>query len=268
MELGQLPGGTTVSPGASVGATMTVPLGTKPGMYQGAVVLNKAGAKSIVVPTTVAVGATATQDATTKEITGSTVFGGPGQSTADELYDNGSVFGASDWTWRAESGDWRFFFLDVPETPPAGHCSSQARPGTTRRPYTDIDTLVFGRSANSFQLLRHRPVPHLRRRTSSRLIGGSPNTNQGAGVWGFDTATGGNSDLVAARAQAGLHEIALHQVGFDGGKFNVPVQTTVAGAYGQPEHGDSAHRDRNGRASTSRSRPASTYPASTPRRSV
>jgi hypothetical protein len=66
------------------------------------------------------------------------------------------------------------------------------------------------------------------------LVGGSPNTNQGAGVWGFDTATGGASDFVAARAQEGLHEIALHQVGFDGGKFNVPFQSTVAGASVSP----------------------------------
>jgi hypothetical protein len=36
------------------------------------------------------------------------------------LYNNGSVFDAKDWSWRAESGDWRFFYFDVPEDPPAG----------------------------------------------------------------------------------------------------------------------------------------------------
>ena len=30
------------------------------------------------------------------------------------------VFGANDWAWRSESGDWRFFYFDVPKAPPAG----------------------------------------------------------------------------------------------------------------------------------------------------
>ena len=231
------PGGTAVAPGGSVGATMSVPAGTKPGMYQGAVVLNKAGAKPIVVPTSVAVPAIATQDATTKEITGSSVFGGSGQSTTDELYDNGSVFGANDWTWRAESGDWRFFFLDVPEAPPAGSLFLTSTTWDDPAPYTDIDTLMFGKSViSSFQVLGCAPTgcPAFGAPYVLALIGGSPNTNKGAGVWGFDTATGGASDLVAARAQEGLHEVALHQVGFDGGKFNVPFQSTVAGASVSP----------------------------------
>ena len=227
------PGGTSVAPGGSVGATMTVPAGTKPGMYQGSVVLSQAGQKSIVIPTSVAVPAIATQDATTNEITGSTVFGGSGQSTSDELYDNGSVFGANDWTWRAESGDWRFFFLDVPRTPPAGSLFLTSTTWDDPAPYTDLDTLLFGRGVNrSFQVLGcgANGCPAFGGPYILALVGGSPNTNQGAGVWGFDTATGGASDLVAGRAQEGLHEVAIHQVGFDGGKFNVPFTSTVAGA--------------------------------------
>jgi hypothetical protein len=204
-------------------------------MYQGSVVFTQ-GAKSIVVPTSVAVPAVATQDPTTKEITGSTVFGGPGQSTSDELYDNGTVFGANDWTWRAESGDWRFFFLDVPETPPAGSLFLTNTTWDDPAPYTDLDTLVFGKSViPAFQVLNcGGACPVFGGPYVLSLIGGSPNMNQGAGVWGFGTATGGASDLVAARAQEGLQEIALHQVSYDGGKFNVPFKSTVAGASVSP----------------------------------
>jgi len=61
-------------------------------------------------------------------------------------------------------------------------------------------------------------------------VGGSPNTNVGAGVWTFNTATGGAQDLVAAPAQEGLHAIALHQVLFDGGQFHTPFEVSLGSA--------------------------------------
>ena len=86
-------------------------------MYSGGIVLTN-GSDSIVVPVSVAVAAQATQDAT-GALTGAIEFGGKDVAAAqrDSIYNNGSVFGASDWTWRAESGDWRFFYFDVPEKP-------------------------------------------------------------------------------------------------------------------------------------------------------
>lgn len=72
---------------------------------------------------------------------------------ADLLYNNGSVFGAGDWTWRAESGDWRFFFLDVPAEPADGSLFLTRTERDGGAPFTDIDTLIFGRSENQFQVL-------------------------------------------------------------------------------------------------------------------
>ena len=219
----------TATAGTPFSATMTVPAGTPYGMYQGAIVLTQ-GSKKIVVPTSVAVAATVPQDATTNELTGSTTFGGT--PLADELYDNGSVFGANDWTWRAESGDWRFYFMDVLKTPPAGSLFLTNTSWDDPAPYTDIDTLVFGPGTNSYQLLGGTAptgAPYI-----LKTVGKSPNKYLGTGTWAFDTATGGASDLVTAPAQAGLHEIALHQVSFDGGKFNVPFKTVVAGASVNP----------------------------------
>lgn len=230
----------TAAAGTSFNATLTVPSGTPYGMYQGAVVLSQAS-KSIVIPTSVAVAATQAQDPTTHELIGSTTFGGPAAEQPDELYDNGSFFGANDWTWRSESGDWRFFFLDVPAAPPTGSLflantswGQKADPSAPVEPSppTDLDTLIFGRSANSFQVFDDAVfgAPYI-----LGQVGGSPNTDLGSGKWGFDTATGGPEDLVTAPAQEGLHEIALHGVGFDGAHFNVPFKTVVAGAAVNPD---------------------------------
>jgi hypothetical protein len=218
---------TPASATGSFAASITVPPGTPYGMYSGAIVLTN-GADSIVVPVSVAVAATVAQDATGK-LTGSVGFGGADVAAAqsDQLYNNGSVFGANDWGWRAESGDWRFFFLDVPQEPAAGSLLLARTEWDGAAPYTDIDTLLMGRSVNHFQVFADATFggPYV-----IDTVGGSPNTRTGAGVWRFDTATGGPSDFVAAPAQGGLQSVALHQVGWQGDEFDTPFSVTLGGA--------------------------------------
>lgn len=218
---------TPASASGSFQAGITVPEGTPYGMYSGAIVLTNGG-DSIVVPVAVAVAATVPQD-TEGKITGSIGLGGEDVAAdqSDLLYNNGSVFGATDWGWRAESGDWRFFYLDVPTAPPAGTLFLAQTNWDGTAPYTDLDTLIFGRSENHFQILADSlfGAPYV-----IGPVGGSPNTNIGAGVWTFDTATGGAQDLVVGPAQEGLHAIALHQVGWQGDAFHTPFSTTVGSA--------------------------------------
>jgi hypothetical protein len=196
-------------------------------MYSGAIVLTNGG-DSMVVPVSVAVAATVAQDEDGK-ITGALSFGGDEVAAAqdDLLYNNGTVFGANDWGWRAESGDWRFFFLDVPEEPADGSLFLAKTEWEGTAPYTDLDTLMMGRSANHFQVFPDSVfgAPYV-----IDTVGGSPNTNVGAGVWTFDTATGENADFVAAPAQEGLHALALHQVGWQGDAFHTPFAVTLGGA--------------------------------------
>jgi hypothetical protein len=213
-------------------AKVTVPNGTPYGMYDGAIVLSR-NDDSMVVPVSVAVAATAAQDAN-GAITGALQFGGSAVENAqrDLPYNNGSVFGATDWTWRAESGDWRFFFYDVPRTPPDGTKFLADTTWDDAAPYTDLDTLIFGRSANSYQLLGgSQPfgAPYI-----LDTLGKSENTNVGAGVWTFDTATGGAREVVSAPAQEGLHALAQHQVGWNGSKFNVGFSTKLGAATVSP----------------------------------
>jgi hypothetical protein len=213
-------------------AKMSVPAGTPYGMYEGAITLSRKD-DSMVVPVSVAVAAQAAQDAA-GNITGALRFGGQDVAAAqrDLPYNNGSVFGATDWTWRPESGDWRFFFYDVPRSPPAGTKFLADTTWDDKAPFTDLDTLIFGRSQNSYQLLDGSEpfgAPYI-----LDTVGKSENTNVQAGVWTFDTATGGARELVTAPAQEGLHAVVQHQVGWDGGKFNATFGTTLGSATVNP----------------------------------
>jgi Subtilase family len=222
---------TPSSASGSFAAEIDVPAGTPFGMYSGAVVLENSG-DTMVVPVSVAVAAEASQDAE-GHLTGALEFGGDavGEAQEDLLYNNGTVFGANDWTWRAESGDWRFFFYDVPNEVPDGTLFLTRTSWEDEAPYTDIDTLIFGRSENDCQVVGCSVFggPYI-----LDTIGNSPNTHVGSGRWIFDTATGGAEDFVAGVADEGLHAIALHQVGWQGDQFHTPFSVTVGAASVSP----------------------------------
>ena len=217
--------------GGSFTASIKVPSNAPYGMYSGAVLLTR-GSDSMVVPVSVAVAAKATQDATGK-ITGATTFGGSDVAKAQQnlTYNNGSVFGANDWGWRAESGDWRFFYLDVPKAPAEGTKLLANTTWEGTGPFTDIDTLIMGRSQNHFQVV---PDSVFGAPYTLDTVGKSPNTNVRAGVWRFDTATGGPADVVTAPAQEGLQAVALHQVGWQGDAFNTPFKVQLGSASVSP----------------------------------
>src|SRR5262245_60370014 len=215
------------SASGSFSASIAVPEDTPYGMYSGAITLTRRD-DSIVIPVSVAVAAQVAQDSTGK-ITGSLQFGGQdvANAQADLLYNNGSVFGANDWTWRPESGDWRFFYLDVPQRPADGSLFLADTTWDGTAPFTDLDTLIMGRSANRFQVFPDSVfgAPYI-----INTVGGSPNTNVGAGVWRFNTATGGAEDVVTAPAQEGLHAVALHEVSWQGDAFHTPYSVTLGSA--------------------------------------
>lgn len=225
---------TPASASGSFTANIEVPEGTPYGMYEGAIVLSQ-GDDVIALPVSVAVAATASQDEN-GTLTGSIDFGGSdvAEAQADHLYNNGAVFGANDWGWRAESGDWRFFFLDVPEEPAEGSLWLAQTTWDGAAPYTDLDTLIMGRSENDCQLF----CGLFGADYIINTLGGSPNTNTGAGVWKFNTATGGAEDFVTAPAQEGLQSVVIHQVGWDGDDFTTPFHVTLGSANVAPSSVD------------------------------
>jgi hypothetical protein len=227
----------------SFSAQVAVPGDAPFGVYSGAIVL-RSGNDSIVVPVSVAVAGAAEQDAT-GALTGALEFGGAdvAEAQADLLYNNGSVFGANDWTWRAESGDWRFFYFDVPEEPADGSLFLTRTEWDGTSPFTDLDTLILGPSVNHFQVFPDQVfgAPYI-----LDTVGGSPNTNTGAGVWQFNTASGGASDFVTAPVQEGLHALLLHQVGWQGDAFHTPFDVTVGGASVDPSSVEDTTADGTG----------------------
>jgi subtilisin family serine protease len=230
----------------SFDATVDVPADAPYGLYEGAIVVQGHGQKT-VVPVSVNVGATAQQDEN-GQLTDSLVFGGSDvdQAQRKSLYNNGSVFDAKDWSWRADSGDWRFFYFDVPEDPPAGTQFLALTDFAGPSPHNDLDTLIFGPTTNEYQLTGGTdPIfaPY-----ALGTVGGSQNTNAGAGVWTFNTATGTNQELVSGPASSGLHAIVEHEVNMqhDNGEVHMPFETTVASATVDPDHVEQSTDDGTG----------------------
>jgi len=87
-------------------ATLNVPAGTSPGVYEGAIYVKDAE-HTTVIPVVVNVAANSP----------SFSFGAASLSepVGDQPYDNGHLFGGFDWSWRYESGDWKYFPFDVPD---------------------------------------------------------------------------------------------------------------------------------------------------------
>ncbi len=98
--------------------TVSVPSDMPPGMYEGAIEVTDPGmpptytANTSVIPVTLNVGAEFQSGMT---LGGTDTYNSP--YNADSPYNNAAVRGLFDWGWRAESGDWRFFSVDVDNQP-------------------------------------------------------------------------------------------------------------------------------------------------------
>lgn len=189
--------------GSTVTATVDVPPGTPFGMYEGSIEVTTAGGSVIVIPVSIAVSASGP----------SVTFGGVDQS--NRLYDNGSVLGYTDYSWRAESGDWRFFWTDIAEADiPDTGTSFLVVDNEWSGDRTDIDTTILGPGFDDFSGFFGPTLEE---------IGRSEDAYIGSGRWAFSTSSGGSRDLVSAPIElselgldASTYEILLHQVMVDG----------------------------------------------------
>lgn len=211
--------------------TATVPNDMPAGLYQAGLYLTDPGAtigteqyeaNTTVIPVVLNVAA---------NFTAGVQLGGAASVAydADRLYNNGVVRGFFDWTWRAESGDWRFFFTDIPDGAyPAGTKVLVKDEWQDAAPHTDIDTIVLGPTATSLgDGWYDGPEPDYYGPYVLDTVGKSPNTNSSAGIWQFNTSSGVNEDWVAAPLKDGLHAFLQHNVLFEGDKFDVVFTKTV-----------------------------------------
>jgi hypothetical protein len=165
--------------------------------------------------------------------TGNLTFGGQGADDPDAPYSNGSTWGTFRWDWRAESGDWRFYFLDAASAPPNTLWLYRTRWQDAQPTQADIDTRVYGPTTDRFSDPDHRDNqpedmsdPLWYGPYTLGLLTRSPYNASGS-VWRFNTTSGGADDWLSAPARGGLHEVMLHNVLFSGSQFAMPFQTDV-----------------------------------------
>ncbi len=204
-------------------ARIKVPKNTPYGMYEGAIEIvyendennnnNNYDAHTVTIPVTVAVAAEGTSFNF-----GQTNF----TNRRAQLYDNKNLFGYTDYSWRGESGDWRFYWTDIPAASlPASGDSFLVIDTAWKNSGTDIDTIVFGPTSDDLS-----PSDVYGPYTLEE-VGGSKNTYIGSGRWGYQTSSGGPQEIISAPVREGLHGIALHQVRVDGSTLNEPFSGSV-----------------------------------------
>jgi uncharacterized repeat protein (TIGR01451 family) len=214
-----VPAGST----AGFDGEINVPLDMLPGDYEAAIEVLDPSGNNMVIPVVMNVAA---------EFDGSITFGGTDQYLDDygHPYNNAAVRGYQEWGWRAESGDWRMFYLDVPDTFPEGEHLIIRDVWEDSAPVeytTDIDTIVLGPTEQPIWDCWYCGDDGFWGPYALDTVAKSPNTNVGAGTWLFDTSTGRNEDWVMAPLQHGLHRILEHNVLFQGDQFDVVFTKTV-----------------------------------------
>jgi hypothetical protein len=181
--------------------------------------------------------------ATVYDWQGSRTFGGPAADDRDAPYNNGAVRGAFFWGWRNESGDWRFFFADAPSRPAEGTfwllrtVWQDAMAGQS-----DIDTRFYRQVDDPYSNPDHPDNqdgesvadPAWYGPGGMEPLATSGNAYRGSGVYGFLTTSGANEDWLAAPAEAGLHEVMLHNNLFSGSQIEMPFETTLSSLWVSP----------------------------------
>ena len=245
----------TVPAGGSLDfdAAIKAPKGTPYGMYEGAIEViyendedetddddnggdntdDNSDAYTVTIPVTVAVAA----DGSSFEFGSTNLDNRRKEDDDDEeedsldrraqLYDNGRLFGYTDYAWRADSGDWRFFWTDIAadDLPDSGD-SFLVVDTAWRNAGTDIDTIVLGPTPDEFSDVSDGN-PGIYGPYTLAEVGRSENKYTGSGRWLYQTSSGGSREIISAPAQAGLHGIALHQVRVDGDTLDEPFSGSV-----------------------------------------
>jgi len=171
--------------GQTLTATLQVPNSTSPGVYAGFITVRDAGWES-VVPVSVMVPILAAGNYR------ETALGPP--------YDNYAVYGAFDWSWRYESGDWRTYALIIPEG--------------VQKISINVSWLD---SRTDIQVHLTDPLGYLL--ASSEY----PKTSYiGSGKFSWSTSTNGPREILfAGGITPGLYLIVLHNTLFGGSSFAV-----------------------------------------------
>ena len=241
-----VPGRDSEGPGsATFTATINTPADLAPGFYEAAIKVYDPGSgmepvipaydeHTTVIPVTMNVVA---------DFAPGMTLGGEAVRTADAdlLYNNGQMRGYTDWGWREESGDGRFFYIDVqpePAEPDAGVTSLLVKDvwdgyavdqGDDTVAMNDIDTWIYGPSESGLGTI-WPPTwqdPDYYGPYTLGLVGNSLDVRSGRATWNFNTATGTTEDWIGAPMQEGLFEIFQHNGLYQGDQFSIGFEKEV-----------------------------------------
>jgi hypothetical protein len=230
---------------ATFDATMTVGADSATGFYQGAIFADYARGmgdkpvptgggyelpqKRVTIPVTVNVAAQYNWQ-------GAVTLGGAKADDPAAPYSNGSVRGMQDWTWRPESGDWRFFFADAtkPDSDTFWLTRTTWQDNVAGR--SDIDTRFYGPTKDPFTNPDDPANKGGEKYVDNEwygpytmgLLNQSPYLVRSPNVWPFNTSSGKNEDWQASPAAEGLHEVMLDNVLFSGSQIEMPFETTLS----------------------------------------
>jgi hypothetical protein len=219
---------------ATFEAEVSVPADAQPGAHEGVIFMtdngnNKYDGHESALPVVVNVISGFGND-------GSFVLGG--EPPGDTLYDNSNTYGYFNWYgggWTG-AGDWRHYFFDVDEADLDNDNLLIHTSWDTGYP-TDFNTWVLGPTYDCasnavgpcawFEPGLGQPNPAVYGPYTLQPIGASEPFQSGA-VYPFNTSTDGPDDwLKVPLGMEGLHEIALHNVLFEGESLTTGVQVDV-----------------------------------------
>ena len=231
---------------ATFTATINTPTDLAPGFYEAAIKVYDPGSgmepvipaydeHTTVIPVTMNVVA---------DFVPGMILGGETVRAADAglLYNNAQMRGYFDWGWREESGDGRFFYVDVLPTPAApveGVTSLLVKdvwdgyavdPGDDTVAMNDIDTWIYGPTAYpaGWQSSGYFG-PY-----SLGLVGHSQDVRSDRAIWNFNTSTGTTEDWIGAPMQEGLFEIFQHNGLYQGDQFSIGFEKQIGSLMSSP----------------------------------
>ncbi len=135
------------------------------------------------------------------------------------------------WSWRAESGDWRFLTVEWPEEL-GGDGSIVLDVDWNDNPYTDIDVLWLTESPHGYA----EDAPDAYGTSTFRIEGRSMNNHATSGQHNWGTYTGTSRETFVVPPTPGTHQMvlhtALHGVQTNDNPLNITVGYLAAEASG------------------------------------
>jgi subtilisin family serine protease len=176
----------------SLTATVSVPTGAVPGVYDGFIEVTDNGTTSLI-PVSVVV-----------PIMSSGTYGE--SSAATTPYDNFATYGAFDWSWRYEAGDWRTYILMVP-------------------PGVNGVRATVSWSDNQTDIQAHLTGPQGFVIASSEY---PTSAYVSSGKFNWSTDTGGPAEAISAsNISPGVYLLVLHSTLYGGSFLNYPENYTL-----------------------------------------